>query len=80
MPTISDEVRETSDLIFSEEETEAMKSPKRRTCLAIFVVILKTTLKDILECDRKLVGTAFQIKLGMYFSTLFLFSTFRGKC
>lgn len=48
MPTISDEVRETSDLIFSEEETEAMKSPKRRTCLAIFVAILKRTLKDIL--------------------------------
>lgn len=48
MPTISDEVRETSDLIFSEEETEAMKSPKRRTSSDIFVVILKRTPKDIL--------------------------------
>jgi len=70
MPTISDEVRETPDLIFSEEETKAMKSPKRRACSDFSYCFLKRTLTGILLHGRKRVGTASQIKLSTSFNTL----------
>jgi len=37
IPTISDEVRETPDLIFSEEETKAVRSPEGRVWHFLFV-------------------------------------------
>lgn len=84
IPTISDEDRETPDLIFSEEETKAVKSPEGRVWHFLFVF---KRIEGQIEHEGKLVEQPCKSSRA-HISALFLLYIFpilksfsnSGKC